>query len=232
MAIRPSVAVRLASGTDIFAILCLLLTSFRQFPLFSTLYSPLQDDINNARDTLYFWRRRLILDLLDTSCDVIVAEVPKSELQRSEGDLTGEDNKRSTAMLAWLRQHFPQDIEPAGAKTSIAGFAIWRCRGQAFEERQVRPGLIPWLEGKLSSCSKLEIETNAKSDADKWTQFVLTFWKSIYTRKDIDPAKYKAYLEAEEVLSEQFVSHSPWHLSTYSQWGLDSTRTPVTNWTI
>jgi hypothetical protein len=68
--------VRQAREDDLSAILALLLTSFRQFPLFDFLYSPLNKDFSFAQDTLFFWRRRLLLDLLDPEAAVIVAEAP------------------------------------------------------------------------------------------------------------------------------------------------------------
>jgi len=74
------VSIRLARESDLTAILALLLTSFRQFPLFDFLYSPLDEDFDVAHDTVFFWRRRLLLDFLDPEASVIVAEAPLDSL--------------------------------------------------------------------------------------------------------------------------------------------------------
>ena len=52
------VRVRPATAADLPAVETLLLTSYRQFPLFSYLYAPLYRNLDWARDTRFFWRRQ------------------------------------------------------------------------------------------------------------------------------------------------------------------------------
>jgi hypothetical protein len=82
----PNPTVRPATESDLPALLSLLLTSFRQFPLFSFLYAPLDADLSAARDTVFFWRRRLLRGLLDPRVSIVVAEVAEGEvLERGRG---------------------------------------------------------------------------------------------------------------------------------------------------
>lgn len=84
--------VRSATEADILAMLTLLLTSFCQFSLFSFLYSPLNTNKDAAFDTIWVWRRRLLLGLLDPNTTIFVAEVDDSTLPtlvKSEADVKG-----------------------------------------------------------------------------------------------------------------------------------------------
>src|SRR6201995_5306958 len=98
------VVVRTAIEADIPAMLALLLTSFRQFPLFSYLYSPIAANIEAARDTVFVWRRRLLLEMLDPAAAVFVAEVPDSlePTQASPGDTDDQVERDSWHMLDWV----------------------------------------------------------------------------------------------------------------------------------
>lgn len=90
--------VREAVEADIPAIISLQLTSFRQFPLFYVLYSPIETKPDNARDTVFYWRWRLLLDLLDPDCLILVADLPLSEQPQADDQPTGDENERSKRM--------------------------------------------------------------------------------------------------------------------------------------
>jgi hypothetical protein len=107
----PSHSIRPATEADIPAMLSLLLTSFCQFSLFSFLYSPLSTNKDFAFDTIWVWRRRLLLGLLDPSVSIIVAEVGDdvpATLSTPEriGEIGGADEesmvKESWMMLDWV----------------------------------------------------------------------------------------------------------------------------------
>ena len=122
----PSPKLRYATAADVPAILALLLTSFRQFPLFDFLYSPLRQDLDRAVDTLFFWRRRVALAISDPDSAVVVAEIEGDEVglfrardiadgdvlasrgMNGEGEMRGEgqvstgDEERPWRMLEWL----------------------------------------------------------------------------------------------------------------------------------
>lgn len=128
--------VRPATEADIPALLALLLTSFRQFSLFSILYSPLDTNPDLASDTIFFWRRRLLLDLLNPCVSIIVAELPSdtsSTLTRPHAvDPSAKDDvqAQSWLMLDWASQHsLPQSSSEGSAKPTVVGFAIWKERG-------------------------------------------------------------------------------------------------------
>jgi hypothetical protein len=58
-------SIPLATEADLPSKLSLFLTSFRRFSLFPVLYSPLSTKKDAAFDTIWVWRRRLLLDFLD-----------------------------------------------------------------------------------------------------------------------------------------------------------------------
>jgi hypothetical protein len=125
------ITVREAEEIDIPAILSLLLTSFRQFPLFSYLYSPLNDNKDCAHDTVFFWRRRVLLDLLNPTASVVVAEVPKllSPIHSPSNGNEDEVELESWRMLEWVLQN--RRLSQVSKKTPgsiIVGFAIWKDR--------------------------------------------------------------------------------------------------------
>jgi hypothetical protein len=126
------VFVRGAQERDLDAILALLLTSFRQFPLFDFLYSPLDENFNVARDTVFFWRRRVLLDLLDPEASVIVAEAPLDAIVNSASGRGVEENdsmyKKSLVDLDWTEANGLSTVSASTAENVIVGFAIWRFR--------------------------------------------------------------------------------------------------------
>jgi hypothetical protein len=127
----PAASIRRAEESDIPAILALLLTSFRQFPLFTFLYAPLDCNKAAAHDTVFFWRRRLLLNLLDPAVTVLVAEVPESvpATTLTRGDDVDEVENESWNMLEWVTRNgkLSQSSRLTAGKL-VVGFAIWRDR--------------------------------------------------------------------------------------------------------
>lgn len=141
--LHQSVSIRLAREGDLAAILTLLLTSFRQFPLFDFLYSPLDTNFDFAQDTVYFWRRRLLLDLLDPEASVIVAEAPLDSLVSARvGEPSSENDpihQKSTAALDWTERNGLSTRSTFAQDNAIVGFAIWRFRnGENTESPQIK----------------------------------------------------------------------------------------------
>jgi hypothetical protein len=126
-----SASVRRAEECDLSAILALLLTSFRQFPLFAFLYAPLDHDKDRARDTVFFWRRRVLLDLLDPWATILVAEVPVSLPPTTTTCAEDADavTVESWRMLEWVthKGKLSQSSKLAPGKM-VVGFAIWKDR--------------------------------------------------------------------------------------------------------
>jgi hypothetical protein len=125
------VIVRQAEEIDIPAIVSLVLTSFRQFPLFNYLYSPLDNDKDNANDTVFFWGRRILLGILDSATSIVVAEVPRalSPTIDSPSNVQATVELESWQMLEWVLQN--PKLSQASQKTPgniIVGFAIWKDR--------------------------------------------------------------------------------------------------------
>jgi hypothetical protein len=108
------VTLRPAIESDVPAITSLFLTSFRQFPLFAYLLSPLNTNLDHAHDTIWYWRRRLIVGLLDPGTQIVVAEAEKGSLEVVEG--RGEAWEQGMQTLEW--------VERNGLSTTT----IWRVR--------------------------------------------------------------------------------------------------------
>jgi hypothetical protein len=133
----PTITIRPATESDLPALLSLLLTSFRQFPLFAFLYAPLDTDLSTAKDTIFFWRRRLLLELLDPGASIVVAELAEAEgvvgRERGRGGegerLMTDVERESWRMLDWIgaRGGLSQGswARPGWA---VVGFAIWNVR--------------------------------------------------------------------------------------------------------
>src|SRR5438045_3164372 len=107
---HPKVSIRRALESDINAIVALLLTSFRQFPLFDFLYAPLNENFDVAHDTVFFWRRRLLLDLLDPEVTILVAEAPLDSLTVQAGSIHDEEQgyhilMQSRRALEWVERN-------------------------------------------------------------------------------------------------------------------------------
>jgi hypothetical protein len=147
------VALRHAQDGDIPAITSLVLTSFRQFPLFDFLYSPLRENIDNAHDTVFFWSRRVRAAIYDREATVMVAEVPSSSLSEH----SGEDVKDSCEMLRWATDsaNLSQVHESTGM--AVVGFAIWRWKGSSMstEAQSHHTTLLQRAKGqyRFSPCS-------------------------------------------------------------------------------
>ena len=190
---KPVAMIRDATEDDIPAIVSLVLTSFRQFPLFAYLYSPLTENKDTARDTVYFWGRRVLLDLLDPASTVHVAEVPNDVAQSTTSPQDSDDpvEQESWRMLDWVLQN--SGLSQASRTTSgyvIVGFTIWKDRvgeGTSAVERAAVP--------KPSWISKLRT----------WlVDLETSFWSKYYQRRDRDAIRYAEYEEAEERLERDF----------------------------
>jgi hypothetical protein len=147
-------SIRPATEADIPAVLSLLLTSFRQFSLFSFLYSPLNTNKDAAFDTIWVWRRRLLLGLLDPNAAIVVAEVDDdvpATLTKTEGDIQRTEDRmvdESWKMLEWVttRGGLTQKSTADGKGRTIVGFAIWRVRvGEKVEKSETIGGKKGWI---------------------------------------------------------------------------------------
>jgi hypothetical protein len=146
----PATTIRPATESDLSALLSLLLTSFRQFPLFAFLYAPLDADLSAAKDTIWFWRRRLLLELLDPGAEIVVAEVEEDPRKKERPDaLVGNGQlqqlnsveRESWRMLDWINaQGELSQVSTTTPGCLVVGFAIWNVRvghaaGSAERER-------------------------------------------------------------------------------------------------
>jgi hypothetical protein len=143
------VTLRLATESDIPAITSLFLTSFRQFPLFAYLFSPLNTNLEFAHDTAWYWRRRLIVGLLDPGTQIVVAEVEKGSLKVVEGE--GEDWEQGLQTLEWAERNGLFTTTKDGKE--IVGFTIWRVRRSESDEGSELGVEAPSFLGRLRSKS-------------------------------------------------------------------------------
>jgi hypothetical protein len=220
-------SIRQAKECDIPAILALLLTSFRQFPLFTFLYVPLDHDKDAAHDTVFFWRRRLLLNILDPAVTILVAEVPESfpaAMLTREGDVD-EIEKESWNMLEWVRRKgkLSQSSDVNVGKL-IVGFAIWTYRpghGDEATGGNKAPGAnwnnllrspyyihYPFRHHITSifcalSCPTRKRKVSNATSAAHMLNLEGFFWSKVYKRRDQDLNRYRTYLDAEETLSER-----------------------------
>lgn len=131
---------READSADIPALLSLVLTSFRQFPLFAFLYSPLDTDIAFAHDTIWYWRRRFLLDILNPGVTVLVIEAeilegtpsdthPVSIYDHGNHVVEESTKAKSWRMLDWVtaKAGLSQASVTSPQKT-VLGFSIWKDR--------------------------------------------------------------------------------------------------------
>jgi hypothetical protein len=214
------ITVRKAEEADIPAISSLVLTSFRQFPLFNFLYSPLYQNIDNAHDTVFFWNRRTLLDLLDPTANVIVAEAPKS-LSIPSACPADEDDPvelESWRMSEWVAKNrrLSQDSRKSPGKV-VVGFAIFKDRlgcNASPADRATLPK-ADWISALRTTFLNLQ----------------MSFWSWVYQRRDIDSTHYREYGEAEEILEEQLVFHKyslPPDFENYNNDESDTIRNGVT----
>jgi hypothetical protein len=127
--ISNNVVLRLATKKDVGAIIALLLTSFREFPLFDTLYSPLREHPDYAKDTVFFWGRRVKLALADPNSVVLVTEMNYADAQSiiNTSSKSKDENALNCKMLNWCeREGLKQENSRSG--NLVIGFAIWRLR--------------------------------------------------------------------------------------------------------
>jgi hypothetical protein len=162
--------IRPATHKDLLAISVLVLTSFRQFPLFSFLYSPLNVNRDYATDTLWFWSRRVQLEMLNPDARVTVAEVDKNVEATSREDSSEVDEivTESWEMFEWVTKRYgvePQEIH--GGKV-IVGFAIWRTKQPEHEtERTVRKNWGAIIQGKMPKKGKRKKKHTYRRAANK-----------------------------------------------------------------
>lgn len=145
----PKPLVRPATEADLPAILSLLLTSFRQFSLFSFLYSPSDTNKDAAFDTIWAWRRRLLLGLLDPGVAIVVAEIDEevSPTLSRTGEEGGEIAEESWKMLEWVKTRGALSQRSTIEKEKmVIGFAIWRVRaGEKIEKKDSDEGKRSWV---------------------------------------------------------------------------------------
>jgi len=147
---KSRITIRLAQESDIPAIHSLFLTSFRQFPLFEYLFSPLNRNLDFAHDTVFYWRKRLIIGLLNPETSIIVAEAPAGHLQAVEGDESDSRYKQAVSTLKWTESNGLSTTSATNSKNVVVGFAIWRIRKGESES-----GVRDWGLGSPSMWSRL-----------------------------------------------------------------------------
>ncbi|KAH0537442.1 hypothetical protein FGG08_005750 [Glutinoglossum americanum] len=194
--LRPTL--RPAQPRDIPAITTLILTSFRHFPLFDFLYAPLRDNVEYARDTVFFWSRRVRAAVYDRASTVVVAEVPLGSLGLAgEGQEEGE-GAVSWRMLAWTEGEagLSQVVDgggggAGGASMVVVGFAIWRWKGK---------GALAPRDTTTHSAAYTATLHRAKKI---FTELETRVYGKIQARKDQHARRYAAYLESEKELAQK-----------------------------
>ena len=135
--LAPSVRVRPATIADLPAVLNLLLTSYRQFPLFSYLYAPLYKNLDWARDTRFFWRRQLRLTMLQPGATLVIAEtdapLPDNGPHTAKND--GDEVKESSRMLEWIGAQGQTRVSTQEDDWQVCGWAMWMVRKGCGENR-------------------------------------------------------------------------------------------------
>jgi hypothetical protein len=145
-----NLSLREATTDDIPALLSLLLTSFRRFPLFDILYDPLHTNLDHASDTIYFWRWRLKSLLRNNpSATIVVAEVDNSidiPLDPPASSEILQIDRDSWAMLRWVNSTAGlSQCTKANGKT-VVGFTVWKWEGIVVEYKEGHRG-NPRAEG-------------------------------------------------------------------------------------
>jgi hypothetical protein len=152
------VVLRPATDKDVEAILALLLTSFREFPLFDILYSPLRKDLDYSKDTVFFWGRRVKLALADPNTIVLVSEIHCGNAEETLHDLTISKDKDEDAwkMLEWCEREGLRQ-ENSQSNNLVVGFAIWRFKGWS---KKLDFKWENYLQSNSSLCSWFNYVTN------------------------------------------------------------------------
>jgi len=144
-----NIGLRLATRDDIPAIVALVLTSYRRFPLFDFLYEPLRRNINNANDTLYFWKRRTKKSLLDHSSQLVVAEIDVPTSWQEPTKSQDPMDEESWRMLRWL-QAKRKIATSSASKSVVVGFALWRFEGEDSPSPRKSLSLLGKIEGLIN----------------------------------------------------------------------------------
>jgi ribosomal protein S18 acetylase RimI-like enzyme len=198
---EPIPTIRDATEGDIPAIVSLVLTSFRQFPLFAFLYNPLYNNKDAARDTIFFWSRRVLIDLLDPTTTVQVAELANDILPTARAADQSDDPiaEESWRMLEWLQRNSRlSQASKSSPGAIIVGFTIWKDR-PGVDESAAREDPVPqatWMS--MLRTTLLNLETN--------------IWSRLYKRKDQDVASYQEYEAAEDKLEKDFYQEPCFYL--------------------
>jgi hypothetical protein len=176
------VSIRRAEEADLDAMTTLILTSFRQFQLFAYLYSPLRSAPSSASDTLWYWRRRLRLEMLDPCTDVLVADIDVAD--KSPDAANDMDAKCLHEWVLTRRGQKDPQIRTIGnlgirgrdgglEDRFVVGFALWNVR-KPYQEETITPKIAAtpkrqnqswaaWLEGEHHSLYIERVEMEAKS---------------------------------------------------------------------
>ncbi|KIW07781.1 uncharacterized protein PV09_01707 [Verruconis gallopava] len=184
-----TVHLREATVDDIPAMLSMLLTSFRRFPLFDYLYAPLHDDVSNASDTLYFWDKRLRKTLWDPSRTIIVAEGRNCGLPSEPREApTQQIERESWSMLSWINSSQALPLSSSQTVCTPIGFAVWQWKGMV----QANGGTGHHYRSSLEHFQELLV------DLQLW------YWRLFYHRKDQDATRFMNYLRSEEDLEKRY----------------------------
>lgn len=127
-----AMTLRSATPADIPAMLSILLTSFRDFPLFDFVYSPLNQNIEHASDTIFFWGRRIEAAIYDPQSDVVVAECSPLSL-----DSTDAPTHNPSEMLNWVVSTGKLSQISTETGQLVVAFAIWRWKGGALSSNKI-----------------------------------------------------------------------------------------------
>lgn len=134
-----SPTLRLATEQDIPSLIALVLTSFRSFPLFEYLYSPLNTNLDYFQDTIYHWTARFLLGISDPATEIIVAELPAGGLQ-AVGEGEDEAMRKGWEAWGWLERN-GMDMERGEEEMVVVGYAVWEVRMGSFEAANSRSGI-------------------------------------------------------------------------------------------
>ncbi|KAH8685514.1 acyl-CoA N-acyltransferase [Tricladium varicosporioides] len=174
---KHKITVRAAKESDIPTILTLVLTSFSNFPFFTYIYSPLATNPDFAHDTVYYWRKRLLLGLLDPQTSIVVAEAPIEVL--GDVDEEGESFKKGKVAQDWSERNIP-GVRGKGDASVVVGFAIWQ-----------------FNQGSASSQTfKIREKTLYEKIRTYLIVLEVSAWNKVYQRKDQDPHRMGLFLDA------------------------------------
>jgi hypothetical protein len=112
---------------------------------------------------LFFWRRRLLLDLLNPRCTILVAVKAVSDQSRSR-----DVDAQSSSMLEWVLK---EGLQQTTGKDLTVGFAIWKLRGIGRENGSDVTGWWNWSRSTSSGISILSTDGHFRRDLWPWVRF-------------------------------------------------------------